>query len=331
MAAASAPQARTAIVRAFGSRGQLAGVSRRLDVGLFVVLPLVWGLSFPAITVGLEYIPPVLFAAFRYDVAAVIMLAYALVFVRGWRPTGRHNQAAILGGGVFMIAGNGLLFIGQQTVPSGVAAILQALVPIATALWAFPILGERVSLAGVLGIAVGFLGIGFIVQPDPSNFLAGDTVGRLLIVLQVVTVSLGGVIVQRVDPDLGTVPLTGWSMLVGALILHAVSAATGELPDLADLVAPTALGAVLYLGVFSTAIAFFIYYTILAERGAFEASLVAYVVPIVATLAGVFLLDETIGLLSIVGFALVAVGFALLKRRALVERAAPALGVSGHG
>jgi drug/metabolite transporter (DMT)-like permease len=293
-------------------------VSRLYATTLFVTLAGLWGLSFPAITVGLEYLPPLLFAAFRYDVAAVLLLAYAVVARDGWRPTGRNNRLAILGGGLFLIAGNGLLFIGQQTVPSGIAAILQALVPIATALWALALLGERLSAVGAVGVGLGFLGIGLIVQPDPNNLLAGDTLGRLIIVGQAISVSLGGVLVQRAGPSMDRVALTGWSMLVGGLVLHTVSFGTSERLAAATL-APTALGAIVYLGVFSTALAFVIYYTILEEQGAFETSLVAYFVPIVATVAGVLLLGETIGLLSVVGFVIVFVGFALLKRHALAD------------
>ncbi len=285
---------------------------------MFAVLATLWGLSFPAIAVGLEELPPLLFAAFRYDVAAVLLLAVAVVRVDDWWPRGRRNLLAIAGGGVFMIAGNGLLFVGQQTVPSGVAAILQGLVPIATSLWALLLLGERLSGAGAVGVCVGFLGVGFVIQPDPSNLLAGDTVGRLIIVVQVTSVALGGVIVQRARPTIHRLSLTGWSMLVGAVILHLISLGVGEGQHVSDVTA-IGFGMVLYLGIFSTAIAFLIYFTILEEHGAFEAALVAYLVPIVATIAGVFVLGESIGLLTFVGFGFVALGFALLKRRALAE------------
>jgi drug/metabolite transporter (DMT)-like permease len=301
-------------------------VSRLRTSALFVALATMWGLSFPAISVGLEYIPPLLFAAFRYDVAAVLLLVYATVTVDEWLPTARNDIEAVLGGGLFLIAGNGLLFIGQQTVPSGVAAILQALVPIVTALWALGLLGERLSGVGAVGVALGFLGVGLIVQPDPSNLLAAGTVGRLIIVGQVVSVSLGGVLVQRAGPSMPRAALTAWSMLVGGIVLHVLSLAASEAPTEAAL-APTALGAILYLGVFSTAIAFLIYFTILSEYGAFETSLVTYLVPIVATIAGVVLLDEVISYVSVAGFGVVCVGFALLKRHALVEFAGP--GVSG--
>jgi drug/metabolite transporter (DMT)-like permease len=293
-------------------------VSRFYATALFAALATMWGLSFPAISVGLEFIPPLLFAAFRYDVAAVLLLGYAILTTDSWRPVGRNNAEAIVGGGLFLVAGNGLLFVGQQTVPSGVAAILQALVPIATALWALGVLDERLTGAGAAGVVLGFLGIGLIVRPDPSNLLAGDTVGRLLIVGQVVSVALGGVLVQRAGPTMERVALTGWSMLLGGVTLHLGSLAVGEVPTGA-IAAPTALGAVVYLGVFSTAIAFVIYFTLLEERGAFETSLVAYLVPVVATVAGVVLLGETISPLSVVGFTVVFFGFVLLKRRALAD------------
>jgi drug/metabolite transporter (DMT)-like permease len=292
-------------------------VSRLFATVLFVTLATMWGLSFPAISVGLEHLPPLLFAAFRYDTAAILLLGYAVATTDSWHPVGRNNLEAVLGGGLFLVAGNGLLFIGQQTVPSGVAAILQALVPILTALWALALLGERLSAVGAVGVAVGFLGVGLIVQPDPGNLLAGDTVGRLIVLGQVASVSLGGVLVDRAAPSMERVAMTGWAMLLGGVVLHALSLGAGETAPATA--APAALGAVVYLGVFSTALAFVIYFTLLERRGAFEASLVAYLVPLVATVAGVVLLGETVGPLSLAGFLVVFVGFALLKRRALVD------------
>jgi len=291
-------------------------VSRSLDISIFAALALVWGLTFPAIAVGLEYIPPLLFAAFRYDVAAGLLLVYGVFAADTWVPAGRNNQLAIVGGGVFLIAGNGLLFIGQQTVPSGVAAIMQALSPIATAAWALLLLGERLSVRVAIGVGIGFLGISLVIQPDPTNLLGGDTLGRLIIVVQVISVALGGVIIQRTAPSLDRIPLIGWAMLFGSLVLFVLSVSVGEAPG-TSVFAPTALAAVLYLSVFSTAVAFYLFFYMLEIYGAFQASLIAYLVPIVATIVGVFVLGESINLLSYAGFGLVAVGFVLLKREAI--------------
>ncbi|MEF8842025.1 MAG: EamA family transporter [Haloarculaceae archaeon] len=281
----------------------------------FALLAVVWGFSFPAISVGLRTLPPILFAAFRYDIAAVLLLAYAVTRTSEWRPTRRRDLLAVLAGGVFLVTGNGLQFVGQQTVPSGVAAIMQSLVPIATSLWALLLLPEeRVTPTGAIGILLGFLGVALIVRPDPANLL-GPSVGRLMILAQVASVALGGVLIQRAGPTLDRAALSGWSMGLGGLLLHGISAALGEPFGLPD--TPLGATAVVYLGVFATALAFFVYFTLLERRGALETSLIAYLVPVVATLAGVILLGESITPLTFVGFAVVATGFLVLKREAI--------------
>ncbi|SDF27890.1 DMT family transporter [Halorientalis regularis] len=287
------------------------------SVAPFLLLATLWGFSFPAISVGLEALPAVLFAAFRYDVAAVILLGVTGVRATGrsWLPSTRADYTAVAGGGLFLIAGNAFLFLGQQTVPSGVAAIIQGLVPIATVLWALVLLPEeRVSALGAAGIVVGFLGVALVIRPDPANLFAADLVGKLLICVQVASVALGGVVVQRAQPDIGGTTLAGWSMAAGGVVLHAISVGLGE-----PLTVPAglSLAAIAYLGVFATAIAFFLYFRILDRYGATETSLVAYVVPVVATLAGVVLLDERITVASLAGFAVIFVGFLLLKRSAI--------------
>lgn len=291
---------------------------RFVIVGLFGLLATLWGFSFLAIEVGLETLAPVLFAAFRYDVAAVLLLTYAVAGNTDWRPTDRANLGAILAGGVFLVAANALLFVGQQTVPSGVAAIMQSLVPIMTSLWALGLLPEeRVSAVGAVGILLGFVGVGLIVRPDPSNLLGEHVVGRLLILGQVAGVALGGVLIQRARPTLDSAALSGWSMLVGGLILHAISTGIGEAFALPATVEAGA--AVAYLGIFATAVAFFIYFTLLEVRGALETSLVAYLVPVVATVVGVVVLDESLTLWTVVGFLVVFAGFVVLKRRAIAD------------
>jgi drug/metabolite transporter (DMT)-like permease len=293
-------------------------VARRSGVLLFVGLATMWGLSFPAISVGLDDLPPVLFAAFRYDVASVLLLAYVAVTAEppDRLPTERRDIVAVLAGGGFLVAPNALLFVGQQTVPSGVAAILQGLVPIATTLWALLLLDERLTGVGAAGVLLGFVGVGLVVRPDPSNLLASDLLGKVYILVQVTFVSLGGVLVDRAGPTIPRSALTGWAMGLGGLLLHGASLAAGE--SLAGATfTPTALAAVAYLGVFSTALAFVVFFTILNRYGALETSLVAYLVPVVATVAGVLLLDESITLPTVGGFLVVFLGFALLKRREL--------------
>ncbi|MFB9808751.1 DMT family transporter [Haladaptatus pallidirubidus] len=202
---------------------------RFLTIGLFGVLATLWGFSFLAISVGLESLEPILFAAFRYDIAAILLLGYALRSDTAWCPTDKPNVGAVLAGGVFLVGANAFLFIGQQTVSSGMAAILQSLLPIMTSLWAVGLLPEeRISATDTVGIVLGFIGVGLIIRPNPANLLGNDVAGRLLIFIQVTGVALGGVLIQRFKPTLDKAALSGWSMFTGGLLLHVVSTSIGE-------------------------------------------------------------------------------------------------------
>lgn len=292
---------------------------RVVTVGQFLTLSLIWGGSFPAIAIGLRSLEPVVFAAFRYDIAAVVLLGYVVVRGADWVPTEPRNRRAVVAGGVFLISPNALLFVGQQTVPSGVAAILQSLVPIVTVLWALFVLpDERVSRAGVVGIGFGIVGVGLIVRPDPATVLSTG-IGRLLILGQVAGVALGGVLIQRLEPTMNRAAMAGWSMGIGGVLLHLVSVLVGE--SLRLPATDESWFAVGYLGVVATGVAFVLYFTLLARRGAFETSLVSYLVPVVASVVGVVVLNESITPLSVVGFLVVCVGFLLLKRRAVSQLA----------
>ena len=129
---------------------------------LFLLLSILWGTAFMAIKAGLAYIPPVLFAGFRYDIAGVIMLGYAAYATDNWRPQSRSDWATVAVGSVLIIAlYNAFLFIGQQGVTSGVAAILVALNPIlATGFSRVFLPDERLRSIGVVGLLLGIIGVG---------------------------------------------------------------------------------------------------------------------------------------------------------------------------
>lgn len=293
-------------------------MSRVHGILLFLILAGLWGLSFPAIEIGLTALPPVLFAASRYDLAAVLLLGYAMLVAQDWRPRTRNDVVAILAGGVFLVAGNSLLFIGQQHTTGGVAAIIYSLIPILTTVFARGFLpSERLSTMGMLGLLFGLVGVGLIAQPDPSNLLAPNLVGKGVVLAAAASVSLGSVLVRRADPSLNDVAFTGWAMMIGAVVLHTASAAAGE--RLVLTAPPAVIGAVVYLAVFATAIAFLIYFGLLGRYGPLRTNLVSYVVPVVATVAGVFLLNEAVTPLTVAGFVIIFSGFALLYRRQLVR------------
>lgn len=294
-------------------------MTRLRNLGLFVALSALWGLSFPAIRAGLSSLPPLLFAAARYDVGGVLLLAFLVARGTDWRPRTREDGLAILIAGAFLIAGNSLLFVGQQSTTSGIASILYGLIPILTTGFAAAFLPEEpIGGRRIVGVLVGLVGVGVIARPDPGNLFTAELVGIGFVIAAAASVALGSVLLRTRRPTLGTAAMTAWAMVVGGLMLHAGSLAIGE--RTAD-VTPSlvAVVAIVYLGVFASAIAYVIYFTLLERFGPLEINLVSYVVPVFATLGGVVLLGEGVSPWMVGGFLLITSGFVVLKARAIVD------------
>lgn len=287
------------------------------DVLVFGLLAIVWGSGFTAIEIGLESLPPVLFAAFRFDAAALVFFALVVASGARLRPRTRDDVRLILTTGVLLIGVHfALLFLGQDYVSSAVAAIVLSFAPIVTpaiALAALP--SHRVRATDVLGLLVGFVGVAAIAAAGGS--LGGRLAGVALLFGAAVAFALGSVLTRRFSRTLPLVSLQAWSMLVGAGILHAFS-----------LVHPTealsrvdwnggALAAITYLGIVCSVGGFLLYFRLLERVGPTDASLVSYATPIVAAGFGAAVLGEPITSAMVLGFGLIAVGFALCQIRPL--------------
>ncbi|SDN01792.1 Permease of the drug/metabolite transporter (DMT) superfamily [Halogranum gelatinilyticum] len=297
-------------------------MSSRGTLTLFGAASVCLGTSFVAIKVGLATVPPVLFAAFRFDIAAVLLLALAAYLYDDWLPQTRRDLLGIAASAVFIVGiNNALLFVGQQYTTSGAAAIMYSLMPVVSPVFTYLLLGERVARLDVAGILLGLVGVMVIVQPSPDQLGVG-TVGQLLVLVAAVSVSLGSVLLQRARPRLAMLPLSAWAMLLGALGLHATSLAIGESAATIPLTADT-VAAVIYVGAPGTAIAYGAYFLLIADAGPVRANLVAYAVPAVATVTAWALLGEALATTTLAGFGIILAGFALLQRtqlRAEVDR-----------
>jgi drug/metabolite transporter (DMT)-like permease len=300
-------------------------VTRYRNLLLFLVLAAVWGSAFMAINAGLKLagIPPVLFAAVRYDIAGVLMLAYAALVLDDPIPRGRGQWALVAVGSVLLIAAyHALLFVGESdpSVTSAAAAVIVSLSPILTTVFARVFLPEeRLTVVGILGLLLGLVGVVVLSNPNPDRLLTGAVVAKLLIFAAAAAFALGSVLTRRIDAEMPIESMEAWSMLGGALVMHVVSAGLGESPAGVDWFSPVALGSMLYLSVGASAVGFLIYFDLLDRLGPIEINLVSYVAPISAALAGWFFLTETPSETTAYGFLLIFLGFLLVKRRAIRE------------
>ncbi|MFB6200942.1 MAG: DMT family transporter [Halorhabdus sp.] len=297
-------------------------MSRSRTVGLFLLVTLVFGTGFPAVKNRLSFIPPLFFAAARSYLSAVLLLAYVGVTMEYWRPRSRQDWIAVLAGGLFLIGGTGLGFVGQQFITAGVAAIIFSLSPIVTAVLAGALLPEeRLEGRDYLGVLLGFVGIAVIIGTDPATLLDPEVVGKLLFFAGVAVVALGTVLLRWSRPTMPAPALTGWAMVIGGTVHVVLAIAVGE--SVASIQpTPLAVATVVYLGLVIGAIGLVTYLALMGEVGALKASLTTSLTPVVAIGIGWLLLDERIQPLALVGFGIIVVGFALLESREITAELA---------
>jgi len=281
---------------------------------LFTALALIWGLSFVAIKTGLESVPPVLLAAVRHDIAAVVLLGYALWQGRALRPRTRDDWSLIFIGGTVLIGAHfALLFIGQQYVPSSFGAILLSLTPVVTPAFASTLLPSyRVRPHELIGTVCGFIGVIIIANPTPGA-VGGRLLGVVLLIGSAVAFAVGAVLTERYTSSLSLVSIQTWMTLLGAAILHAISMGLPSERLGAVSVGLEQVAAIAYLGIIASAVGFLLYFRLVSTVGAAETSLVSYVVPAVTAISGWLLLGETLGPVTVAGFAVIVVGFAWVK------------------
>jgi len=285
---------------------------------LFLLLATVWGSAFTAIKAGLDFFPPVLFAAFRFDVAGVVMLAYAVYATDRRRPRGREEWLVVAVGGTLIIAAyHAFLFVGEQNTTSAAAAIVVSLSPVLTTGFARVLLpDERLTLLGGAGLLVGFVGVGVLSEPNPDALVTARTVSLGLVFVAVTAFALGSVLTRRIDSGLPIETMEAWSMLLGAGLLHVASLGVGESVGAVEWT-PEAVLALGYLAVVASSLGFLIYFDLLDRLGPIEINAVSYAAPVAAAVTGLVVLDERPSAATAVGFALILVGFVLLKREAV--------------
>jgi len=286
----------------------------RRALAAFAVAGILFGGTFVAAKAGLDYFPPLLFVALRFDVAAVALLAYAAATTpRGeLLPRTRRDAAGVLATGVVAIGvTNALLFVGQEYTTSAVAAIVFSLNPILTPIFAALLLAdERLSRRGVAGMALGFVGVALVVAPDPATLLDPD-LGKAILLAGAISGAAGSVLIRRAGDSLSSTVRTAWGLPFAALLCHLLSWSAGESAG-AVVWHPEAVAALAYVGLLAGAVAYIAYFGLLDEAGAIRANLVFYAVPVVAALGGWALLGEVISTLAVGGFVTIFAGFAVI-------------------
>jgi drug/metabolite transporter (DMT)-like permease len=277
----------------------------------FAIIYFVWGSTFLAIRVGVHEVPPFLFAAMRFLAAGLALYGWTLL--RGERsPKGREWASAFLLATLIFVCDYGLLFWAEQRVPSGIAAVMLAMIPVFMALSEIIFLRtQRLTLRLGLALLTGIAGVG--VLASRSLNLGGapiDRLGAVALLFASVSWSVASVLSRKLPLPESKMMISGTQMLAGGMLLTLAAGALGEFRSFhPGNVSRGVWLALLYLIVAGSIIGFTAYVWLIHHESPTKVGTYAYVNPVVAVLVGYFLGGEALGLRTILGtlFVLISV------------------------
>jgi drug/metabolite transporter (DMT)-like permease len=277
----------------------------------FGIIYFVWGSTFLAIRVGVREVPPLILAAMRFFVAGVVL--YGFMIARGERsPSARQWRSASLLGIIIFVFDYGLLFWAEQRVPSGIAAVMLATIPVFMALSEIMFLRtQRLTVRLVLALLIGIGGVAVLMSRSLS--LGGapiDSVGAVALIFASMSWSVASAITRKLPLPPSKIMSSGAQMLAGGVFLAIAAGALGEFRNFHPWnVSRGAWLALLYLIVAGSIIGFTAYVWLIHHESPTKVGTYAYVNPIVAVLVGYFLGGEALGPRTILGtlFVLISV------------------------
>jgi drug/metabolite transporter (DMT)-like permease len=269
----------------------------------FGIIYIVWGTTFLAIRVGVHEIPPFLMAALRFLIAGGAL--YGWMIAKGERsPTARQWVAASIIAIFIFVFDYGSLFWAEQRVPSGVAAVMLAMIPVFMALSEIIFLHtQRLTVRLALALVTGIAGVAVLMSRSLN--LSGapvDKLGALALIVASMSWSIGSVLTRKFTLPPSKVMSSGVQMLAGGVFLTLSAAALGEFHGFhPSAVSRGAWLALLYLIVAGSIIGFTAYVWLIHHESPTKVATYAYVNPVVAVLVGYFLGGESLGLRTILG------------------------------
>ena len=279
-----------------------------------------WGSTFLAISVAVRTLPPFLAMSVRHLVAGSLLLAWA--YARGPRERigARQVGAAAIFGGALFVGSHGALAWSQQRIPSGVAALVVASIPLWAALLDRLAFGRRLSGRAVVALAIGFLGVALLVDPTGAGPI--DRVGALVALAAAASWAAGSLYSRDAPLPVSPVASAGLASVVGGVLLALVALGRGEVAGLdVERVSSESIAGVAYLVVVGSLIGLSSYVWLLRVAPISLVATYAFVNPVIAVVLGWAILDEDLHLRVLAAGAAIVVAVALAVTAPAPERA----------
>jgi drug/metabolite transporter (DMT)-like permease len=279
----------------------------------FAIVYVIWGSTYLAIRLAIDTLPPLIMAGARFAVAGGLM--YAFLRLRGEpRPSLRHWRSGAIIGLLLLCGGNTAVVFAERTVPSGIVALLVAMVPLWMVLleWLRPG-GVRPAARTFVGLAVGFAGMIMLVGPTGFGGGSVDLSGALIVTLGSMSWAFGSIYARQAPLPKNPMMTTAMEMSSAGAVLLLGALVTGEAASIRwDQVTGRSVGALAYLIVFGSLVAFSAYVWLLKASTPALVSTYAYVNPVVAVFLGWMILGEPITARVLVAAAIIIGAVAII-------------------
>ena len=291
---------------------------------LLIILSAIWGSAFFAIKIGLESFSPITVASLRLSIASLFLLFFFYIQKKKIFFTAQIIYLLIIIG----IIGNFIPFFliswAEQHIPSSTAGMLMAIGPIITLVMShFLTKSDKFTIIKFISISIGFIGVLFIFSTNSFgnlveyNFI--DLIAKLLVIIAAFGYMLSNIIAYEKLNQLDSFSITTFATTFGAIFSIPFFLIDISFNNYNYTFNYNSILAVIYLGIFPTAIAFQFRYYITKTSGPVFLSYVAYLIPAFALIWGYILLSEKIGLNSLIGILLILIGVYLGQNRSMGE------------
>jgi drug/metabolite transporter (DMT)-like permease len=299
------------------ARGRAAGTASPVAIWTAIlILYVVWGSTYLAIRFAVGSIPPFVMAGGRFAISGLVLLGAVAVIRRGRVPFPSRIQwrDAFIVGTCLMLGGMGLVSWAEQTVPSGIAGVLIAMMPVWIAVIGRVFLGERLPRIAGVGILIGIVGVALLVAQGVAFDRSLDPLGIFALVVSPIAWASGSVYAaHRAQLPEDPFVTTGLEMLCGSVALGVAAVASGELAAFraADVTAQSLAG-VLYLTVVGSLVAFTAFAWVIRQAPLPLVTTYAFVNPIIAVFLGWLIVGESVNPVQLVAGGVIVAGVALI-------------------
>jgi drug/metabolite transporter (DMT)-like permease len=285
---------------------------------IYLMLCLIWGSTWLGIKIGLESLPPFIASGFRFIVASI-----GIFFIMRVRKiTLQKDRLAIklyLLMGVFsFILAFGLVYWGEQYVPSGLASVLFGVYPFFVALFSFFLIpDEKIGSYKMIGMILGFLGIVVIFSDSFGSGLSLNVIGMLAVVLSGIIQAAVAVIIKKDGKMLNSLSMNFIPMLIAGIGLTTIGFLFEDLTKIK--IDSKAIISVLYLGLFGSILTFTSFYWLMKKVNVVILSLIAFITPIVALFLGWLIYNEQLTSENIYGAIMVLFGVFIANLQSIIR------------